>query len=212
MFQTLQAEINDRFTAVERHFRLSPRKPADLAQTSRGLVFVEIYAIYEYTLRTSTRHSIAEIAACGHSFVNLKPSLQALFLDAELKSLREVSEKKVWEKRIALFEKAISTDGITPVDVMPHDGNYYRHTQLQMTFDVLGINKAITTRKRYKYSIDEVVNNRNRIAHGEETPAEVGRRYSDADIRTRVQTMKRVCTRVVLLMSEHCSSPNLHCN
>jgi hypothetical protein len=175
------------------------------------MVFVQVYAIYEYTLRTAMRQSIAEIAACGHSFANLRPSLQSLFLDAELKSMRDVGEKKIWAQRMALLSKAVSTATIVPVDTMPHDGNYYRHTQLQMAFDVLGIKKPITTRKRYKFTIDELVNNRNYIAHGEETPAEVGRRYSYGDVRKRLETMQRVCLRIVAVMGEHCSTPALHC-
>jgi len=210
MFPALQAEIAQRFQQIDAYYRSAPKKPADVAQTFRGLIFVQAYAAYEYTVRTAIHQAIVEIAAKGHSFRDLKPSLLALFLDNELKSVKTCGDKRIWETRIALMAKTFSADPITAVDVVPHDGNYYRHTQLQMTFDVLGVKRAITTRRRYRYTIDEVVDNRNEIAHGESTAAEVGRRYSYPDMRLRIATMRKVCSRVVDLLSEHSSNPNRH--
>jgi hypothetical protein len=211
MFPALQTEILRRFQQIDLYYRSSPKKPADVAQTFRGLIFVQAYAAYEYTVRTAIHQAIVEIAAKGHSFRELKPCLLALFLDNELKAMRAAGEKRIWETRMALMTKTFSADPIAAVEAVPHDGNYYRHTQLQMTFDVLGVKRAITTRRRYRYTIDEVVDARNEIAHGEATAAEVGRRYSYSEMRFRIATMRKVCFRVVELLSEHCGMPDRHC-
>lgn len=209
MFLALQTEVMDRFTAVEQHFKKAPRK-SDLGQTSKGLVFVQIYAVYEYTARAATKLAIGQIAAKSHVFAALSPSLLALFLDAELQSLRDVSEAKVWEARIRLFEKGLSDATITAVETIPFDGTHYRHSHLKIIFRTLGIKKAITMRKRHLFSIDEIVLNRNRIAHGEETPMEVGRRYTRQEVLHRIRLMQRICLRLIFLMSDHCADSNRH--
>jgi hypothetical protein len=211
MFQSLQLEVMDRFTAVEQHFRKSPKQPSDVGQTAKGLVFVQIYGIYEYTTRTATRLAIAEMVSQGKEIKNLKPSLLAVFLDAEINSLRAVGEDKQWDRRIALFEKALSAARLPLVNAIPHDGSHFKYSQLQMLFRTLGIRNTITIRKRHKYQLDEIVVNRNRIAHGEETALEVGRNYSRKDIRHRIKITQALCLRVIFLISQHCSNPRLYC-
>ncbi len=210
MFPDLQLEVMDRFTAVKQYFRKSPTRPSDIGQTAKGLVFVQVYGIYEYTARAVTRLTIAEIASAGHKMLELRPSLMALFLDAEIKSRRAVGDAKQWEHRIALFEKTFSNDSLTAVQVMPHDGSHYRHSHLQLIFDILGIERSIMLRKRHPNRLDEVVHNRNQIAHGEEAAADVGRRYTRREINQRIRFMEKLCIRLIFLASNHCSRPAGH--
>ena len=200
----------DRFTAVEQHFRKSPAR-SDVGQTAKGLVFVQVYGIYEYTARSMMRLAIAEIAACGHSFSDLRPSLLALFLDPELSAVRDAGEAKVWAKRLRLIERLLSDDPITAVDATPHDGANFKHSQIEMILRVLGVRRAMTLRKRHLFKIDELVSNRHRIAHGEETALEVGRRYSRQDILNHMRLMQKICLRLIFIVSEHCSDPVRHC-
>jgi hypothetical protein len=211
MFQALQLEVMDRFTAVEQHFRKSPKRPPDVGQTAKGLVFVQVYGIYEYTARQVTHLAITEIASLGHTFSDLRPSLLALFLDAELSAVRDCGDAKVWEKRIALLEKALSSDQITAVNTMPHDGANFKHSQIQLFLKTLGVRRKMTLRIRHLFRIDELVSNRHRIAHGGETAMEVGRRYSRQDILYHIRLMQKICLRLIFIVSEHCSIPKRHC-
>jgi hypothetical protein len=214
MFPNLRLEILDRFTAVNHYFRKSPRDfgaASQIAQTARGLAFVQLYAIYEYTVKSVTHLAISEIAAHGHVYADLRVPLQTLFLDPQLRALQDCGEKGVWERRLLLFEKATDKSPIIPVDAMPHDGSHFRHTQIEMILQVLGVQKKLTGRRRYLAQIDEVVMNRNAISHGEETAAEIGRRYSRNDIFRRIRFMQTMCIRFLTIVSEHCSKPKRHC-
>ena len=211
MFPALQVEIMDRFTAIEQFHRNGPRRSSELAQTTRGLVFIQIYAVYEYTVKTLTRQAILQIASHGHKLKDLRPPLLTLFLDAELKSLRETSDNKVWASRLSIFERSTSDAVVSAVNAMPNDGSHFRHTQLQVIFRTFGVSRSVTVRKRHLYSIDEIVNNRNSIAHGEETAAELGRRYSHKDVSHLIRLMRKICLRLVFILGEHCSRPELHC-
>jgi hypothetical protein len=81
----------------------------------------------------------------------------------------------------------------------------------QLIFRILGIKKPATIRKRHLYRIDELVSNRNKIAHGEETADEIGRRYSRNEILQHIQLMQKICLRLIFLVSEHCDAPERYC-
>lgn len=210
MFPDLKNEVVERFEAVERHLRYSPRSPADIAQTARGLAFVEIYAVYEHAIRQTALLAAQAIASHRHRFSDLQPSLAVLFLDAELNSLRDCSEAKVWRKRLDVFNQFFSRNRITAVDVVPHDGSHFRYSQVQMLFEVLGIKRAFVMRRRHPYMIDEIVRHRNSIAHGHETPLQIGRQFSREDVARRIRLMRSICLRIVSIVQEFCDSPTRH--
>lgn len=211
MFPALQLEVLDRFTSVEQHFRATRRFKGETAQTARGLVFVQVYAIHEYTVQHVLRIAAAEIAAHAHTYADLRPSLLALFLDPELQSLRDCKPGDRWGRRIALFDRASSADRVSLASApLPGDGSHFRHTHLQLILAVLGVHRRLTVRRRHMFDIDQVVNNRNSISHGGETAAEIGRRYSRADIWRSIIRMRKICLRLILIVSEHCSEPGRH--
>ena len=209
MFPSLQLEVMDRFTAVEQFFRKSP-KSGELGQTAKGLVFVQIYAVYEHTVKNITRLAIAEIVAHGHLYSDLSAPLLAIFLDAQLKAIRDCSESRAWETRLDLLEKSLSPTPITAVATIPHDGSHFKHTQANIILKSLGIKRKLTVRRHQPYRIDEVVTHRNSVAHGEETARDIGKRYSRPDIWRRIRLIKAVCLRLIAITSQHCSDPVRH--
>jgi hypothetical protein len=212
MFPTLRTEVADRFTAVEKFFQQACKLRGELSQTARGLAFVQIYAIHEYTVVNVVEHAAGAVAAHGHPFASLRPSLLALFLDAEIKSVQD-TVKGQWESRLALFDRATSKKPAVFVGApaMPADGSHFRHPQIELILRVFGIRRKLTRRKRHLFLIDEVVNHRNEIAHGNFTAAEVGRRYSNQDVRDRIRQMKSVSLRLIQILEQHCDDPARHC-
>ena len=55
---------------------------------------------------------------------------------------------------------------------------------------MLGVRRRLTLRRRHLYKIDEVVENRNTISHGNETALNVGRRYSRREINRTIRIMQ----------------------
>jgi len=202
----------ERFTTVEQYLRNSPKGPAkrELAQTAKGLSFVQVYAIYEYTVREVTRNAVREIAAHAHAYSDLQFYLLAIFLDPQMRSLRDCPDSDTWKKRFDLLEQAVSDKPVTSVEAIPHDGSHFRHTQVELILQMLGIRRTLTRRKRHRYEIDEVVVNRNTISHGTETAANVGRRYSRADVKRTIRVMQSICLRLIEIVSEHCNEPSRH--
>ena len=179
MFHNLQLEVMNRFTAVEQYFRVSlPDSGSvqrDVAQTLKGLVFVQIYAIHEYTVLKVVQYGSDAIMAHSHCYSNLRPSLLALFLDPQLAGATGTADRRIFgPARLDLLDLAVSNKVPSlPQAPLPSDGNHFRHAHLNLILRVFGIDGTVAGRHQ-EFRIDEVVNNRNSISHGGETAAEVG--------------------------------------
>jgi hypothetical protein len=211
MFPDLETEVNHRFDMMERHLKMVPRKPVDLIRGAKGMAFVEIYGAYEYTVREATLAGFLTIAAHGHKYSDLKPSLMAMFLDRKLQPFLTPSRNNHWNARIELFEQCCSADPISTVDIVPNDGTHYRHTYVQNIFKVMGIKKNFVRLPRHWNMINEIVENRHLIAHGDESPLQVGSRFTRAEILHRMELMHTICIRIVRLIAEHSNDPAKHC-
>lgn len=211
MFGPLKAESSARFTSVESFFKASRGMPTSEEKTARGVAFVLMYAAYEYTVSTAVQNAIDTLSSHRHRVKNLTPPLMALFLDRELQILKSCSHKSVWAKRLDLFEKAFSNEiASLPNTVLPTDGEHYRSSHLKIIFSVLGIKTLPVRRKNHLVKIDEIVEHRNAIAHGRETPDQVGRRYTREDVLNTIRQMKRLCLFFVSEIESHCASASRH--
>jgi MAE_28990/MAE_18760-like HEPN len=211
MFDPLRAEVIDRFNGIESFFKAAHRLKGDAAQIAKGLAFVQMYSVYEYTVCTVVQTAIDVLVSHNHSKKDLTPSLMALFLDSELTSLRDCTPKDVWDRRLKLFNQVFS-DNFASVGntVFPYDGSHFRHSHLQLIFDVLGIKRTPAQRNRHLHRIDEVVDHRNAISHGRETAQNVGRRFSRSDILHIIKQIRSVCLLLISAIQKHCADSSLH--
>lgn len=212
MFATLQSDIESRFAVVRSFFRATQNFKGDLAASAKGLAFVQIYAIYEFTVRSVVQTSIDSINAHGTLLKDISPSLMALYLDPELSALKDCGIKNIWSNRLKIFQRAFSNE---PVYVQngtgpPNDGSHYRHTNLLTIFEVFGIRRLPVRRRRHLFRIDEVVDNRNQIAHGSETAEEVGRRYTRQEISRIISQTRSVCLLLVMIFDNYCADSTQH--
>jgi hypothetical protein len=210
MWIPLKTEVLDRFAAVEAFVKATRRR--DLEQTAKGMAFVQVYAAYEFTVRSAVRTAIDSIAAGRPHVYELIPSLMGLFLDAELASLKDCPRSGVWPARIKIFERLFSRfRGNVNNLVFPTDGNHFRSGQLKTIFTIFGIKRTPARRTRHLLRIDEVVANRNDIAHGSITAESVGRRYTRKEVLQMIKQMKSVSLLFVAAIEKQCSDKKRHC-
>jgi len=132
------------------------------------------------------------------------PAFLSVALDAELKSIANSGVKKQWEKRRALFRRIKSNEPLRLNDnVLPTDGSHFRATHLQCLWDTLCINEPIVPRPPLRSRIDELVDNRNAVAHGRESAATVGRRYSLPELEKRFDDIHEVCLHVLQVLDSY---------
>ena len=213
MFIALKGEVEERFEAIEEFLKaINGLKRPQAMVVAKGLAFVQVYAVYEDTVRKTVSEAIDRINTHNHEIRELSSSLMTLFLDPEIRSLRDSGPNIEWRSRIKLFKRAFSRQkaDLSSDTALPTDGTHFRFEQLALIFEVFGIKRLPVRRLRHKQRIREVVDNRNAIAHGGETPEAVGRRYTRDDIRKVIKQMRSVCLLWVQVFDDYCANPTRH--
>ena len=212
MFPALRTEVEGRFGALEAFFKATRNLKGHHQAAIKGLMFVQTYAVYEYTVKSVVRETIESIKAHKHRLVDLSPTMMALFLDPEWDSFRDSGRKKEWENRLRIFERAFSPERVelSSGTGLPNDGSHYRYTHLQIIFKVFRIDRLAVRRKAHIQRIAEVVNHRNEIAHGEEKAEDIGRRFTRSEIRNVMRQMKSVCLLQISVFEVFCADKARH--
>src|SRR5947207_1653967 len=60
------------------------------AMTSKGLFFVHLYGVYEYTVKATVQETIQVINIHGPTIADCKPVLLGMLLDSQCQSLADV--------------------------------------------------------------------------------------------------------------------------
>lgn len=212
MFLTLKSEVEARFDEIQQFLGSTRALQENHVAIAKGLAFVQIYAVYEFTVNKTVSEAIESIKSHNHELRDILSSLLTLLLDPEIKSLRDTQRKSEWHGRLKLFERIFSTD---KVDLSsdthpPNEGSHYRYSHLELIFEVFGINRMPVPRHRHVQRIAEVVDHRNAIAHGREAPQDVGRRHTRGEICKTISQMRSVCMLWIRVFESYCADPDRH--
>lgn len=90
-----------------------------------------------------------------------------------------------------------------PNEIVPTDGKNLRYRQLESIAKSFGIHNAILPRAEIGGNIQEMVDNRNYIAHGNKTPKEVGREVSVNDLQCKLDHISEACTYIIELYEKY---------
>ncbi|MBD2872396.1 MAE_28990/MAE_18760 family HEPN-like nuclease [Paenibacillus arenilitoris] len=212
MFQHVQRESAARLVQVREYLNhiksygtehtLTIEPSYVLAQ--RGLFFVYLYGVVEYTVKNTVSTCINEINNQSYKYIDLKPLLFSLILDGDFNALFQIGSDKKWEKRWKILS-SISSEEIVNIsnNLMPTDGKNIRYAQLQSIWKSFCIEKPILPRVDSGGILNEIVEKRNKIAHGEETPEEVGRRFSFDDLERRFEVISELCSYIIAVFEDY---------
>lgn len=160
-----------------------------ISREARGLVIVLLFAAYENLLTSLTRTLLEGAIRCRVNNGRLRPGFRAFALESVAKSLRNVSEKKVYVSALPKIVEAALPGGrrctLDPSS-FPSDGSFMRRSQIQLWCRMFDVPDPHLLLHRTWMTIDTVVSERNGVAHGRMTPEEVGRGYTEGDIRKLV--------------------------
>lgn len=191
-------EIKNENTRKMRELRiwLSSLNDADeFAAINKGLFYVYIYGIYEETVRSVVQETIEELNARRIKIDECIYELYALIFSPEFDSIYGVGNEHKWEKRWNISKKLTDNPVIAiSNDIIPTDGKNLRYKQLESIAKTFGIQENILPRQEVGGDIQEMVNNRNYIAHGNKTPKEVGREVTVSDLQSKLEHISEVCT------------------
>lgn len=170
----------------------------DFSAINKGLFYVYIYGIYEETVRTVVQKTIEELNAKSVKIDECIYELYALIFSAEYDSIYGVGNEHKWEKRWNISDKLTRNPIVSiPNEIVPTDGKNLRYRQLESIAKSFGIHNAILPRAEIGGNIQEMVDNRNYIAHGNKTPKEVGREVSVNDLQRKLDHISEAYIKVM---------------
>jgi hypothetical protein len=179
-------------------------KPPEAA-TCKGLMFVQLYGTYEYAVRSSVQAVLSSISGDGLCARDIHQRALTLVLHSGFDSASAAGPRRMWEQRLDLMAKLDSTGPLDSLDnsAFPRDGSHYRVRQLETIWAVFGLTVPVVPAPRLVGRIDELVENRNAIAHGRRTAEEVGGRYSTSEIEKTIDDIEQISSYVVTQMEAH---------
>lgn len=170
---------------------------------SKGLFFVQLYGAYEYTVKTTVSKSIELINLKRPKLSECKALFLSLALNSQLDSIASVGDKK-WEKRHALFNTLADNDHIQiPNDLFPTNGRNLRFRQLESIWKSFSIVEPVISRPELRGRISELVNNRNAVAHGNETASKIGSLNTIAELYVRYGEISEVCSYIIQTFEDY---------
>jgi hypothetical protein len=201
MYADIQTESAQRISEIREHLHFissqTPPPPTAVPRyinTEKGLVFVELYGVLEYTILQTLSRTISIINSENIRIDKLKINLWALALDPGLEALNQANTKK-WDKRKDIFN-AILTNPVVAMDenLLPTDGKNFTRKQLQSIWDAFGISEPLFHDVRFGTRMKDIAMNRINVAHGNLSPSYVGSAFTISDLEDRLNDVSAFCT------------------
>lgn len=173
-------------------------------KAGKGLVVVYSYGFLEF----SVNKLVAQLTQLiKHKKIRAKdyaPSVRTLVHEPRLQSIMSTSEKKGLKQRLALYEEIYQKAecGISDTVLAGQLQNVWA-VSLENIFMVFGIGASPFFDSNFGTKIDRLVDDRNAVAHGRESPELVGERYTSAEIDKLITEVDQQVSYVASCMKQY---------
>lgn len=185
-----------------------PASGDDASRSLKGLLFIHMYGVYEYVVCECVRALIVSVNSRGLQCQAARTELLSMALHPGFSSIIDGGLQKTWASRTRLLKDARSS---APVEIheglFPKDGSHFRPDQLELVWEIFGMPRPVVPEPKHLGHITLLVEERNRIAHGKESPDSVGRRYDAAELEKRVGFTEAVCSHILACARRHTGDP-----
>lgn len=177
------------------------------AAASKAAAYVWVAAALERVVSDALRSTILEISGLKIPSNRLRPSLFALMCDAEFNSVRSLSRKNSWRKRIELLGRlmdpaaAAIPDGVVPLDSRTVTAEHFDDIWL-----VLGVGACGVPSAKHRLALRDLADGRNEVAHGHKDPVTFGRKKAFTDLLRLVNAIEDVVTDYLVTLDTYLSS------
>ena len=186
----------------------------ELLNSLKGLLFVLLYGCIEYSVTETIKVTESAISLQKVSLSKIKPTLITRFLHKDFDALHNVGRKQKWQKRLDFMQK-LTTDDIITENIcddleLPTDGKNIRHSQLKSIFDTFSISPQFLT-PHWGGRLNDIVDNRNAISHGNKTASSVGKPIFITDLKKRIDEVNQFCTEFIGIFSNYIQNKEYMC-
>ena len=201
------SRLSEVFQLIEVIKRLETTPPVpdpNEVKVLRGLFWVHLYAALEYAVSNGVQRLLQAIDTMNAPPAHFKPAFYSVALDPNFSALRNVGEDKRWVKRIELLNAQFSdSSSKINADIF---GLYLQNVwveKIEILFSCLGINQPIVPDPSYKAYIDELVSQRNGVAHGRMSALAVGSSRRSNELFIRYNAISATCTHFFDCLDQH---------
>lgn len=201
MLTNIQATSSDRLSEIRETIdHIATLVPAPPTVTPRyvnnlkGQVFVQLYAVIEHTMTESVARSIDHINSQNLKLDDIKKSIWSLIMHSQFDSLIKITSKK-WDKRWELTE-CINNNIDCSINnvIMPTDGRNFGFGQIESVWKTFSITDPIFHDIRFRGRLSEIIDHRNKIAHGVTAASDIGNRNTITDLQNRHTEVSTFCS------------------
>lgn len=210
IMESIRSELSSRYIELEKFVQLlrSLENSHDMnspKRTLKGLFFVHAYSIIEYVIYATVNEAINAINSSSVNLSDIKCIMLSLALSSKISSIKDVGRNKIWHKKVELFNE-FNINPLVSIDdsLMPTDGRNITTSQLHSIWNVFCIDLPIVPRPELNSRVNEITENRRSISHGRNKPEEVGRRYTDTEIKRIKDDVNEISEYIVNIFSNYC--------
>ncbi|GEO04074.1 hypothetical protein AAE02nite_17380 [Adhaeribacter aerolatus] len=210
MFSIIKSNSASRITEIREYIEfidpLIPKPPVTTPRflnSAKGLVFVQLYGVIEYTVLTTISKTINLINSAAVTLNDVKPIILSLALNSELEAIYGAPKKK-WDKRHELF-KIFEINPFVEIseDILPTDGKNIHYPQLESIWKIFCLTDPIFHDVTFRGRLQDIVSNRVNIAHGNQAASEVGSRVTTNDLSIRLDDVSKFCSYFITVFEEY---------
>ncbi len=163
-----------------------PQQDSLVILNLRGLFFVQLYACLEFSINAATQKLLNEISAREVQYCHFCRSIYAIVLDPKFASIKTAGRGKKWSSRTSLISHMFSNDSAQlSSGTLYEDQQNIKASSIEELFLCLGIDSPALPRAEFIGHIDTITDNRNAVAHGRKTAAEVAAGHRSNSLRTK---------------------------
>lgn len=186
---------------------LEPVEPQDETPTNvkilRGLFYVHLYAALEKVVNETVEQVILLIKSNAIKNKHFAMHLNVITLNSKMQSFKQCGYKDYFKKSHDIFSNIDSEESFDISNTV--FSNNLQNVWFKTIEEV--IDSFCSSKKnfhpRVKMTIDEIVDKRNAVAHGRESPAVVGERYRCSTLRTKTQELQLFSEEFITIFEEY---------
>jgi hypothetical protein len=171
-----------------------------LVRHSRASAYIWLAASLENYFHTSVGVVLEEINLAHLPANQLRPSLHSILLFSKFDSLKSAKEtEKVWQSRLEVVSSSFSNNVTAlpcgnplPTGTTPLDGKTIQPKHLEILWVVFGLPGPCLPTLQHKGALLELREWRNKLAHGEESPAAFEKAKTHNDVIRMIELITQI--------------------
>lgn len=183
-------EVQEFLSFIRQHEAEPPSPDRVEVKILRGMFFVHLYGAFEFSINSIVAAASRAINTASVPHSDVRHTLGVLVLDASFKSAAMAGADKRWSRRLDLIRQRLSSEVATITDGTVDLQNIWLDTLTDL-YAVFGIDKPVVYDLTKTGYIRELVDTRNKIAHGRESPVTTGTRKRSSELQAAYEAIQK---------------------